>query len=298
MRPLRSISLAILVALGAVGCSHDTAGPNLAGRLKVVAAENFYGDIARQLGGGRVDVTSIIGDPSTDPHQFESDARDAAAVADANVVIVNGIGYDDFVSKLLSTTSHRGRAVVTVQQVLRATGDNVNPHLWYDVPRIGMVAHAIESAFVDLDPVRQPFYDANLKKFVASLAPLDRLLAQIKTKYPQAPVAYTERVPGYLLDAAGLSIASPAGFASAIEDGNEPSAGDTQAMDELVSGRRIRALIYNAQATSPVTEHVRDLARDAGIPVVAVTETQPRNEPTYQAWQGHQIQALLTALGG
>jgi zinc/manganese transport system substrate-binding protein len=290
--------VAILVALGAVGCSHNDAGPNFAGPLKVVAAENFYGDIARQLGGSHVDVTSMITDPATDPHQYESDARDAAAVADANVVIVNGVGYDDFISKLLSATSHRGRAVVTVQHVLGATGDNVNPHLWYDVPRSAEVARAIEGALVAADPAHRAAYVANLNTFVGSLAPLNRLLAQIKTKYRHVPVAYTERVPEYLLDAAGLTIATPAGFASAIEDGNEPSAGDTQAMDDLVSGRRIKVLLYNAQATSSVTEHVRDLARNAGMPVVAVTETQPRNEPSYQSWQQHQLQALLTALGG
>jgi zinc/manganese transport system substrate-binding protein len=288
----------MLVVLGAAGCARGNAGRNLAGPVKVVAAENFYGDIARQLGGGRVTVTSIISDPSTDPHQYESDARDAAAVADANVVIVNGVGYDDFISKLLSSTSHRGRVVVTVQKVLDATGDNVNPHLWYDVPRIPEIARAIETALATADPNDRAVFAANRTRFVDSLAPLNRLLAQIKTKYPRAPVGYTERVPGYLLDAAGLTVASPAGFARAIEDGNEPSAADAHTMDELVSGHGIRALLYNAQATSPVTEHVQGLARNAGIPVVAVTETQPEDEPTYQAWQQHQIQALLTALGG
>jgi zinc/manganese transport system substrate-binding protein len=124
------------------------------------------------------------------------------------------------------------------------------------------------------------------------------VVIRIHTRYPGAPVAYTERVPEYLLDAAGLQVASPPGFAQAIEDGNEPSAQDTQTMDDLITGRRVRALVYNAQATSPVTDHVKDLAGQAGIPVVAVTETQPDSASNFQAWQLAQIQALLQALGG
>jgi zinc/manganese transport system substrate-binding protein len=292
------VSIAVVVAVLAAGCGSGSSAPGPSGVVNVVAAENFWGDIVRQIGGGHVSVTSIVTDPTADPHQYESDARDAAAISEARVVIVNGAGYDDFVSKLLSATSNRGRVVLTVAEVLHATGTDVNPHLWYDLPRIPGVARAIESELATADPADRASLAANLKTFVDSLAPLERLVTEIKTKYPHAPVGYTERVPGYLLGAAGLTIASPPGFARAIEDGNEPSAGDTKAMNDLVSGRRIRVLLYNAQATSPVTQHVRDLARQAGIPVVAVTETQPRNEPSYQAWQQHQLEALLTALGG
>jgi zinc/manganese transport system substrate-binding protein len=307
VRCLRTSVATILVALAAAGCS--SGGPTATGsgnrpdtqpdnqRVKVIAAENFWGDIASQIGGARASVTSIITDPTTDPHQFESDARDAAAVAGAQLVIVNGAGYDDFVSKLLSSTSHKGRVVLTVADLLHA-GNNANPHLWYDLPRVPEVARAIESALADAEPNDRSLFEANLATFLASLAPLDRIIDTIKTKYPNAPVAYTERVPGYLLAAAGLNIATPPGFAQAIEDGNEPSAGDTQAMDDLMTNHRARVLLYNAQATSAVTQHVQDLARSAGVPVVAVTETMPKNEPTFQSWQQHQLEALLRALGG
>jgi zinc/manganese transport system substrate-binding protein len=292
------VSLAVLVSAVSTGCGQGSPAAGSPRVVKVVAAENFWGDIVRQLGGGHVAVTSIISDPATDPHQYESDARDAAATADARIVIVNGAGYDDFVSKLLSATSSNGRVVLSIEQVLHATGNDVNPHLWYDLARVPEVARAMESALVAADPADSASFAANLKTFDASLSPLKRLITEIRARYPRAPVAYTERVPGYLLDAAGLAVATPPGFARAIEDGNEPSPGDTQAMDDLVSGHRIRVLLYNSQATSPVTQHVRDLARQAGIPVVAVTETQPRNEPSYQLWQQHQLEALLTALGG
>ena len=300
MRIAQLVSLAALVALTAAltaACA-GSSGSSTPGVVRVVAAENFWGDIARQLGGSHVAVTSIITDPTADPHQYESDARDAAAVAGARVVIENGVGYDDFIAKLLSGTSSSHRTVLTVADVLHVTGADANPHLWYDVPRVPAVAAAIEAALTTADPADRASFAANLNTFDASLAPLQRLIAQINAKYPHAPVAYTERVPGYLLAAAGLTIATPPGFASAIEDGNEPSAGDTQAMDDLVTGHGIRVLLYNAQATSAVTQHVRSLAVHAGIPVVAVTETQPGNEPSYQSWQQHQLEALLGALGG
>ncbi len=297
---LVAVALAGVVAgMVVCGCSGSTAGPGVAnGVVKVVAAENFWGDIATRIGGPHVAVRSIITDPAADPHQYESDARDAAAMADARIVVVNGLGYDDFVAKLLSITANRARVVITVSDVLHVTGRDANPHLWYDIPRVPDVARAIEAALVAADPRDEAVFAANLKTFVASLAPLDRLLAQIRAKYRHAPVAYTERVPEYLLDAAGLDVVTPPGFARAIEDGNEPSAGDAQALDDLISRHRIRVLVYNSQATSPVTQHVRDLALRAGIPVVGVTETVPEGEPGYEAWQQHQCEALLRALGG
>jgi len=300
MHPAPPALPAVLLALAVVGAAAcGSAAPTAQpGVVHVVAAENFWGDIARQLGGAHASVTSIVDDPESDPHQFESDAHAAAAVADADVVVVNGAGYDDFVAKLLSSTSHAGRIVVKVSDVLHVTGGDANPHLWYDLPRIPDVARAIEAALVASDRSDRAAFAANLQSFAASLAPIDRTLRTIKTTFPGATVAYTERVPGYLLDAAGLTIVTPAGFARSIEDGNEPSAGDTKNMDDLVAGRHVRALLYNAQATSRATEHVRDLARRAGVPVVAVTETQPRAEPSYQSWQEHQLAALLTALGG
>jgi zinc/manganese transport system substrate-binding protein len=282
----------------AAGCGSSGTNAGATGVVRVVAAENFWGDIARQIGGVHVAVSSIINDPTADPHQYESDARDATVVSRADVVVKNGAGYDDAVGKLLAVTSKHGRVVVSVDAVLHRTGDGVNPHFWYDLPQIPVVAAAIESALAGADPGDRAAFATGERRFVASLAPLDRVLARIRTRYPGAAVAYTERVPEYMLGAAGLNVVSPPGFAQAIEDGNEPSAQDTQAMDDLVSGGRVRVLLYNAQTTSPVTDHVQDLARRSGVPVVAVTETQPHDAATFQAWQLAQLQALLQALGG
>lgn len=268
------------------------------GVVRVVAGENFWGNIAAQIGGRHVRVTSILTSPTADPHLYESDVANAVAVAEAALVIENGAGYDDFVSQLLGATSHPGRVVVSVQEVLGATGPDANPHFWYDIPRVTEVAHAIEAALARLDPHDAKAFAAGLAVFDASLRPIEAVIGRIRQRYPGAPVAYTERVPGYLLAAAGLKVLTPPGLAAAIEDGIDPGPGDTVVMDGLFTGRKVRVLLYNAQVVSAVTQHVRALARQARIPVVGVTETMPPSYRSYQAWQLAQASALLLALGG
>jgi zinc/manganese transport system substrate-binding protein len=289
--------MVVASALVASGCSSGAAH-GTPGLVDVVAGENFWGSVAAQIGGSHAHVTSILHDPSADPHLYESDPNDARALADADVVVVNGLGYDEFMNQLLSATSHAGRVVVTAADVLHVHGHDANPHLWYDVPRVPAVAAAIERALEQADARDAPAFRRNLAGFDSSLQPVLAAIAAIRSRHPRAPVAYTERVPGYLLAAAGLDVRTPPGFAQAIEDGTEPSARDTATMDSLLQHDQVAALLYNAQATSPVTQHARSLARAAGVPVVAVTETLPASEPSYASWQLHQVQALLRAVGG
>lgn len=299
-RPLVTGVLAVVglaaVAAGA-GCGYAQA-PVTPGVVKVVAGENFWGNIAAQVGGSHVQVTSILSSPAADPHLYESDVASAVAVAEARLVIENGAGYDDFLSQLLGVTRNAGRVVVSAQAVLGMTGADVNPHLWYDIPRVPLVAAAIEAALARLEPAGAKLFAANLRAFDASLGPAETVIARIRRRYPGAPVAYTERVPGYLLAAAGLTVVTPPGFAAAVEDGNDPGPADAAAMEQLMTGRKARVLLYNAQATSAVTVQVRALARQAGVPVVPVTETMPPSFRSYQAWQLAQATALLDALGG
>lgn len=292
------ILILALAALGGYLFTRPAAPLGSNGKVQVVAAENFWGNITSQIGGSHAQVTSIITNPNADPHLYESDAHDAFAVASANVVIENGVGYDDFMDKLLAASPNKSRKVVSAQKVLNVTGSDPNPHLWYDTPRVPEVAAAIEQQLAAVDPKDAGYYRQNLKTFDASLQPLLNTEAEIKQKYAGAPVAYTERVPGYLLANADLSVKTPPGFASAIEDGNEPSPADTEAMDNLMTDHGIKVLLYNAQTVSAVTEQVKNLARQAGIPVIGVTETLPANEPTFQSWQLDQAHALLVALGG
>jgi zinc/manganese transport system substrate-binding protein len=273
-------------------CGGSAAG---GGGLPVVASTNVYGDIARQIGGANVDVTSVLTDPNADPHLFEPGTANGLAVARARIVIENGLGYDAFMTQLVHATPNAQREVVTVSDVLGVHGADANPHLWYDIPRLPEVATAVERALARADARHAPAYAAGLRRFLGTLRPLQRSVAAIRAAHAGAPVGYTEPVPGYLLEAAGLRNVAPASFTRAIEQGTEPPPGAVSAMNRLVEGRRIRVLLYNKQAVSPITARVRDAAQRAGVPVLGVTETLPPGQ-SFQSWQLQQLRALRRAL--
>jgi zinc/manganese transport system substrate-binding protein len=284
------IVLGVTLLLSA--CGGSTAAN---GKLNVVAAENVYGNIAEQIGGPHVSVTSILTSPNADPHLFEPGTSTGLAVSDAKVALQNGLGYDAFMTKLENAAPSKSRNVVTMADVLGVHGHDANPHLWYDVPRLDRIAGAIATAFARADPSHASAYRTGLARFERSLAPLWHEVAAIRDRFHGAPVAYTEPVPGYLVAAAGLHNLAPDSFTRLIEEGTEPSASAVAAMDALVSQHRIRVLLYNSQAVSPITARLRDAARRAGIPVVPVTETLPPGL-TFQQWQLRQARELAAAL--
>jgi zinc/manganese transport system substrate-binding protein len=291
------LALAVVLAAGGVAlAATGSSGRAPGGRVAVVAAENAYGNIAAQIGGRHVTVTSILRDPAADPHLFTADTETGLEVARASVLIQNGAGYDTFMDRLEDAAPSAGRVVVTVADVLGVHGADANPHLWYDVPRLGRVAAAIAAGLERADPRHRAAYRAGLDRFERRLAPLRREVAAIRARDGGAPVAYTEAVPGYLLAAAGLRNLTPAAFSRAIEDGSEPTASAVSDMTALLARHRVRALLVNTQAVSPITSRVRSAAAAAGVPVVGVTETLPEGE-TFQAWQLRQARALARALG-
>ena len=299
------------IALVAAACSRTTdagAGNNLpvtlgatshapAEKLGVVAAENFWGDIAQQIGGDTVQVTSIISDPNTDPHQYESSARDGAAIAGASLVIQNGAGYDEFINKLLAATPKSHREVLDVATVVGA-GHDANPHLWYSPDYVLKAAQAIQEQLATEDPAHAAAYRSNLATFRQGEQQVVDVIDEIKSKYDEQAIAYTERVPGYLVEAAGLRLGTPASFSKAIEDDSDPSPADVAAFDAALKDHKVKALLYNAQVTSPTTQRLKDLARSNGVPIVGVTETMPPGAQNFQTWQADQARALLAALGG
>jgi zinc/manganese transport system substrate-binding protein len=288
------LALSVLAACGSSPGAATSAG----GPLNVVAAENFWGDITSQIGGSHVSVTSIITDPNADPHSYETNPRDAAALSGATLVIENGTKYDTFVGQLLSTNPNAGRDVLTIATVVGVGGDNPNPHLWYNPDYVARAARAIESHLATHDPADAAAFATNLQTFLRAYQPYIGTLQAINAKYSNTPIAYTERVAGYLVARAGLRLATPASFAQSVEDGNDPSPADVAAMDAAMTGKLVKVLLYNAQVTSPVTQSVKALASSNGIPVVGVSETIPAGQHTFQSWQIAQATAILTALGG
>jgi zinc/manganese transport system substrate-binding protein len=264
-------------------------------KLGVVAAENAYGDIVRQIGGPHVSVTSILTDPNADPHLYEPGTGNGLAVAQARLVVQNGAGYDTFMQRLEDASPSSKRAVITVADVLGVHGKDANPHLWYDVPKLPAIAAAIAAGLEHADPAHAAAYRSGLGRFDASLGPLNKEVAEIKTSFGGAPVAATEPVPGYLLAAAGLREVAPTAFTRAIEDGTEPTPQAVAAMDALMTGKKVKVLLYNSQAVSPITSRIRSAAVEAGVPVIGVTETLPPHL-TFQQWQLAQAKQLDRAL--
>ena len=278
--------------------SGPTSSAAAAAPISVVASTNVWGDIAKQIGGDHVNVTSIMSDPNADPHQYEADAKTGAALSKAQFVIENGLGYDNFMDKLLAASPNPSRAVLNVGDAMKISGQDANPHIWYDIAKIPDAATGIADQLGKMDSADAATFTANAKTFTDSLAPINTAIANIKAKYPGAPVGYTERVPGYLVEAAGLTLATPASFAQSIEDGNDPSPADNAAMDATLTDKKIKVLLYNGQVTSPATDAVKQLAQKSGVPVVGVTETLPPTDKDFQDWQLRQINEITTALGG
>lgn len=264
--------------------------------LAVLGTENFYADLLARIGGSRVQATSLLDDPNADPHAFESSPKDAALVADAKLVIVNGLGYDDFMEKLLGASTEPDRIVVNVQELLGLPGD-VNAHIWYDPSTMPKVAEAATDALSSLDPQNADYFAAREQAYVASLKPISARITGLKATYAGAPIAVTENVAGYLTDRIGLVIKTPVGFMKAIEEGTDPAPADVAAQQDLFTSGAVRALLYNSQVTSPATRSIRDLAIEHGVPIVGMAETIPAEDHGYVAWQLAELGAVEQALG-
>ena len=259
----------------------------------VVAAENFYGDIARQIGGPDVAVTSILSNPDQDPHLFEASPSAARAISAARIVIYNGIDYDPWAAKLLAAAPRAARHVIVVAQLVgRQSGDN--PHIWYDPQTMPALARELAGELETMDPARGAAYRQRLVQFQASLQPLDARLAGLRQRLAGVEATATEPVFGYMLAALGMKV-SHTRFQLAVMNNTEPSAADVAAFENDLKTHRVRLLVYNGQATDRLAQRMVSIAKAAHIPVVAVTETEPQ-DTTYQAWLMSELDAVDRAL--
>jgi zinc/manganese transport system substrate-binding protein len=284
-----------------VGCTSKSggAGPSAkAGAIDVVAADNFWGNIIGQIGGDYVHVTSIRTNPSYDPHQAEADAKANALVSKARLLVLNGLGYDQFLVDAIQASEASSRKTVSVDKILHRSGDQANPHLWYDIAALGTVADAFAQALSEIDQAHSAEFLVKAKEFTTSLKSVSDVIAKIRAKYAGISVAYTERVAGYLVDSAGLKLGIPESYPRAVEDESSPSAADTAAFNAALTNKTVKVLIYNSQVTSAVTTQAKELASRAGVPIVGVTESLPSTDKDFQSWQLRQATELLTALGG
>jgi len=283
------------LAAAAFAASALVAAPALADPVKIVAAENFYGDVASQIGGDALAVISILSSPDQDPHLFEASAATARALADARIVIVNGVDYDPWMEKLLGAHKAPGRKEIVVAQLVgRKAGDN--PHLWYDPDYVKAAAKALTADLAAIDPAHKADYDQGEAQFLDSLKPLDAKIADMRKTYAGQPVIASEPVFGYQAGLIGLKVHDEK-FALAVMNNAEPSASEVAAFEDDLKGHKVKAMLYNAQASEPSVARLVQMAKDNGIPVVGVSETEPTGS-NYQTWMLGQLDALDAALGG
>jgi len=264
------------------------------GVVNVVAAENFYGDVVRQLGGSHVAVTSIISDPNVDPHEYESNPRTAIEVSNAQLVIENGLGYDSWMDKILSGSPNASRMLLVAGQIASHQLPN-NPHVWYGLDNMPDIAQAIVKGLKQLDSKDAAFFDSNLATFIQSLTPLKQKIAAVKAKFAGTPVALTETIYLYQSTPEGLNVLTPFEFMKAIAEGNDPPADTVATVNNQVDNRQVKILIYNEQTITPITTNLQNQAKQRNIPVVPVTETMLPGK-TYQTWMSDQLDALQQAL--
>src|SRR5215831_7823353 len=298
---LAAVLATVTTAALAAGCSTAAAGSqsgpgNPGGRIVVVAAENFWGSIARQLGGSKVTEASIISNPNTDPHDYEPTASDARTISMAKLVVINGIGYDPWASKLLAANPVEGRQTLDVGDLL-GLKDGDNPHQWYSAAHVRQVAAAITADYKRLDPADAAYFTRQQHYFEqTALARYNHLIAQIRARYAGTPVGASESIVSPLAATLGLKMLTPQEFLTAISEGGEPTAQDKATIDAQIRNKEIKIYIYNSQnATPDVAAQVRE-ARARNIPVTTVTETLVPANATFQQWQVSQLERLESAL--
>ena len=289
------VALAVVLAACGVGTSHVDFGT---GKIQVVAAENFWGSIASQVGGSHVQVTSIIVNPDTDPHAYEPTPSDARLIAQAQYVIVNGAGYDAWAPKLLDANPASGRTVLTVGDLFgKKEGDN--PHTWYSPSYVDQVVDRMGSDLAKIDSADASAITQQAAQYKSTgLKDYHDTVSAIKAKYSGTRVGATESIAAYLADGTGLNLVTPSSYLKAISEGTDPSAADKAEVQSEIASRSIKVFIFNSQNSTPDIQGLVDKATAQGIPVVKITETLAPATATFQDWQTAQLKDLLHALGG
>lgn len=293
---LLAATAAILALACVAGCGSQAASGTDSSKLRVVAAENFWGSIAAQLGGSKVSVASIVVNPDTDPHSYEPTAADARALAGARMAVVNGIGYDEWATKLLAANPLAARLTLNVGDAL-ALKEGENPHQWYSPRSVHRVIAAIVAGYDRLDPADNGYFAQRRRNFESKdLARYDRLRREIHARYAGVPVGYSESIFRPLGEDLGLRLLTPASFADAIAEGADVSAADKQTVDAQAEDRRIKVWVFNNQNVTPDVQRINAIVRARHIPIATVTETLSPASEDFEQWQVAQLQRLARAL--
>jgi zinc/manganese transport system substrate-binding protein len=292
------LAVAIATTAACTSGRSDSTGTSSSAKPSVVASTNVYGDIASQIGGDKINITSIITNPNADPHGYAAGAQNQLALSKAKIVIENGGGYDDFMDQLLHAANNDSATVLNAVDISgksAPSGGELNEHVWYDFPTVAKLTTELTTALSAADPADANTFTANSQRFLFKLKSLQATEASIKAKYAGTGVAITEPVPLYLLEASGLVNKTPPAFSAAVEEQNDVPPRVLQETLALFADKQVRLLAYNEQATGPITDKVLAAAKANNIAVVPVTETLPAGK-NYLAWMTDTLSAVQNAL--
>jgi len=295
VRPLIAAAVAVTASLAVAGCAASSASATT-GVVVAVGAENEYANVISQIGGRYVQVSAIDSNPNTDPHAFEASPSDAVTISRAELIVQNGIGYDSYMNKIESASPDPARKIIDVQQLLGLSDSTPNPHLWYSPTTMPAVARAIAADLSELRPAHAAYFEAKAKKFDASLKPWLTAIAQFRAAYGGTPVAVTEPVGDYMLQAAGTKIMTPFGLQADIMNGVDLSPQYVSLEESLFAEHKVKVFVYNQQVTDSLTASFLAQAQRYGIPVVGVYETMPTPGFDYQSWMLAEVNALREAV--
>ncbi len=285
----------VVLPVGSIATTVSAASNGVA-KVAVVAGENEYGNVASQIGGKYVSVYSVDSNPNTDPHTYEATPSVGQKIANANLLIENGVGYDTFMGTLASASPNSARKVINVQHLLGLPDSTANPHLWYNPRTMPAVAEVLATDLSKLDPAHVSTFQANETKFVTSLQPWIKAIAAFKAKYGGTTAATTEPVADYMLQAMGIDNLTPWQFQADIMNGTDPTPQDVSLEKGFFTKHQVKVFCYNQQVTDSLTDSIRQTALSAGVPVVGVYETMPVPGYDYQTWMIAELNSIEKAV--
>ncbi len=263
--------------------------------IQIVAAENFWGSLVSQIGGTHVQVLSIVSDPNADPHEYESNTANARAFATADYIVVNGAGYDEWANKLISAGIKPNAQVLNVANLIgQQNGDN--PHFWYSPDYVNQTTKQMELDLISIDPSNAKDYEQNYANLQVSLSQYQNRIGEIKQQFGGTKVAATESIFEYLANATGLDLVSPPAFTHAVAEGNDPPANSVVQFETQLQSDNVSVLVYNQQTVTPLTDNMKKLASEQGIPVIGITETIQPPDVSFQDWMNAELISLQNAL--
>lgn len=283
-------SVGMLASVAACGSGQSTSEKN--GTIEVAASVNQWGTVAKALGGDNVNVTSIINSTNVDAHDYEPTTSDIAKLQKAQVIIVNGAGYDAWAVKATQTAN----ATIVNAAEIGGVNDGENPHVWFSADVRKAVAQAITEAYEQADAAKKNDFDKMNDRWTAEENNVESKIAEVKQKTDGLAYAATESVASYLAEDMGLADATPSGYARATANESEPTPTDIKQFTDALKADEIKLLVVNTQEESELTDKITDAAKSVEVPMVELTEQMPEQYDSLTAWMEGLVDAFSQAI--